>query len=66
MTIKSSLTRCSLSPSAPAAVHLLTRQSVIPLSRAAFVKPPELLLRGDAETIALMAGLKQIDPAAGK
>ncbi len=59
MTTKLPLTRGSLNYSAPAAVHILTRQSVIPLSPAAFVRKVKLLLRGDAETIALVAGLSR-------
>ncbi len=37
MTLNSPLPRASLSPTAPAPCHLLTRQSVTPLSRTAFV-----------------------------
>jgi len=66
MTLKSPLTCGSLSSSAPAAVQLLTRQSVTPLSQTAFGRQPELLLRGNAQACALMAGLKLIKPAAGK
>jgi len=66
MTMKAPFTRALLSPPPPAAVQLLTRQSVTPLSPAAFLRKVKLLLRRDAETIALVAGLKQINPAATK
>jgi len=42
MTINSPLTRALISSSAPAAVQLLTRQSVTPLSQTAFVRQREL------------------------
>ncbi len=38
MTMNSPLPRVFLSPAAPAPLHLLTRQSVTPLSRTAFVR----------------------------
>jgi hypothetical protein len=41
--MKSPLAPGPLSRSFCAALHLLTRQSVTPLSRAAFVRQPELL-----------------------
>jgi hypothetical protein len=64
-TLKAPLTRGALSSAAPAALPLLTRQSVTPLSQTAFPKKLELFLSGAAERVSLMAGLKQINPAAG-
>lgn len=66
LTLKSLLTRSSLSPSKPAPVHLWTRRSVIPLSQTAFLRQSNLLLKRNAEAISRMTGLMQIKPAARK
>lgn len=50
MTMEYSLTRGPLSPSTLAAASLLTRQSVTPLSRAAFVRQPEMLCEVSKKT----------------
>ena len=49
MTIYAPLTRDLLNPSALAAVQLLMRQSVTPLSRTAFVRQLELLCEATAK-----------------
>ncbi len=55
MTINSPLTRRLINPSAPAAVLLLTRQSVTPLSPTAFLRHRQLF--GKAwEGLALIPG----------
>ncbi len=65
-TLKSPLAPGPLSPSAPAALHLLTRQSVTPLSQNAFVRKVELLLKQSESTGPIPGGPTRLDPAAGK
>jgi len=55
MTINSPLTRALINPSAAAAVQLLTRQSVTPLSQTAFVRQPQLFWE-QWEALALIPG----------
>ena len=52
--------------SAPAALLLLMRRPAIPLSDVAFVRQGELLSGGDRESLALLAGLKRLNPPAQK
>ncbi len=55
MTINAPLTRGLINPSASAAVQLLTRQSVTPLSQTLFVRQPELFWE-QWEGLALIPG----------
>jgi hypothetical protein len=49
-----------------AAVLVLMRRPAILLSGAAFVSQAELLSGGDGECLALLAGLKRLNPPAQK
>lgn len=66
MTMNSTLPPGPLSSSFRAAIHLLARQSLTPLSRTAFVRNRNCFLKQGERTALIMAGHTRLTPALAK